>query len=289
MVRGTVTNSKKRNQFFLNFLGWFIILMLALPAFWIIMTAFRPNNEINTSPPVWIPQRITLEAFENMFGLNPDLRQRVPVEDYLRNSLIASVGSTLIAVSIGTLAGYAFARFRFRGHTTIFLAIMLSRAVPGVALSLPLFMLFNQFKLVNNIYALAFVYVAINIPFSTWLMDGFFRQIPKDLTEAAYIDGCGYWSAFWRVELPLTLPGFSTAAIFAFLAAWNEFQIVSVLARSAAAKTFPPGLFDFTEQFTVDWRGMAAMSVIMMVPAVIFVLLVQRNLVSGLTFGATKG
>ena len=120
-------------------------------------------------------------------------------------------------------------------------------------------------------------------------MDGFFRQIPQELTESAYIDGCGYWSAFWRIELPLSLPGLATAAIFAFLAAWNEFQIVSVLARNNAAKTFPPGLFAFTEQFTVDWRGMAAMSVIMMVPAVIFVILVQRNLVSGLTFGAVKG
>ncbi len=289
MIRTPVGQNRKRNQRILNFIGWFVILLLALPAFWIMITAFRPNNEINTTPPVWIPHKITLDAFENMFGLNPDVRQRVPVEDYMRNSLIAAGGSTIIAVSVGTLAGYAFARFRFRGHTTMFLAIMLSRAVPGVALSLPLFMLFNEFKLVNNIYALAFVYVAINIPFSTWLMDGFFRQIPKDLTEAAYIDGCGHWSAFWRIELPLTLPGLSTAAIFAFLAAWNEFQIVSVLARSSKARTFPPGLFDFTEQFTFDWRGMAAMSVIMMVPAIIFVLLVQRNLVSGLTFGATKG
>ncbi len=289
MLTTTVGKNSKRNQWLLNALAWIILLGLALPAFWILLTAFRPNNEINTSPPVWIPQRITLDAFETMFGLNPDVRQRVPVEDYMRNSLIAAGGSTIIAVAVGTLAGYAFARFQFFGHTTIFLAIMLSRAVPGVALSLPLFMLFNEFKLVNNIYALAFVYVAINIPFSTWLMDGFFRQIPKDLTEAAYIDGCGYWSAFWRIELPLTLPGLSTAAIFAFLAAWNEFQIVSVLARSSRARTFPPGLFDFTEQFTFDWRGMAAMSVIMMVPAVIFVLAVQRNLVSGLTFGATKG
>ena len=166
---------------------------------------------------------------------------------------------------------------------------MLSRAVPGVALSLPLFLLFNRVGLTNNVLGLAFVYVAVNIPFTAWLMDGFFRQIPTELTESAYIDGCGHWSAFWRIELPLSLPGLATAAIFAFLAAWNEFQIVSVLARNNAAKTFPPGLFAFTEQFTVDWRGMAAMSVIMMVPAVIFVILVQRNLVSGLTFGAVKG
>jgi multiple sugar transport system permease protein len=133
------------------------------------------------------------------------------------------------------------------------------------------------------------VYIAINIPFTIWLMDGFFRQIPRDLTEAAYIDGCGYWSAFWRVDLPLALPGLAAAGIFAFLASWNEFQIVSVLARSNTGKTFPPGLFSFTQQFTTDWRGMCAMSVLMMIPAIVFVVLTQRNLVRGLTFGAIKG
>ena len=131
--------------------------------------------------------------------------------------------------------------------------------------------------------------MAINIPFTIWLMDGFFRQIPYDLTEAAYIDGCGYWKAFWRIDLPLAMPGLATAAIFAFLASWNEFQIVNVLARSNEARTFPPGLFAFTEQFTIDWRGMCSMSVLMMVPAIIFVILTQRNLVRGLTFGAVKG
>jgi multiple sugar transport system permease protein len=288
MTRSAGPNAR-RNMILMNILAWIVLLLLALPAFWIVLTAFRPNSEINTFPPVWIPERLTLDAYVNMFGLNPEVRQRVAVEAYMRNSLIASGVSTVVALTFGTLAGYAFARFQFRFHAPLFLSIMLSRAVPGVALSLPLFLLFNRFGLTDNVLGLALVYVALNIPFTTWLMDGFFRQIPKDLTEAAYIDGCGYWLAFWRVELPLSLPGVATAGIFAFLAAWNEFQIVSVLARSNSARTFPPGLFSFTEQFTTDWRGMAAMSVIMMVPAIIFVILVQRNLVSGLTFGAVKG
>ncbi|MBL8130415.1 MAG: carbohydrate ABC transporter permease [Anaerolineae bacterium] len=289
MYNANVGKHRKRNQIIINIAGWGVLLLLAIPAFWIMLTAFRPNNEVNTSPIVWIPRRLTFEAYTNMFGLNPDVQQRVAVEDYMRNSFTAAITSTVVAVTIGTLAGYAFARFRFRFHTAAFLGIMLSRAVPGVALSLPLFILFNNAKLTDNIWGLALVYIAVNIPFATWLMDGFFRQVPKDLTEAAYIDGCGHWSAFWRVELPLTLPGLASAAIFAFLAAWNEFQIVSVLARSNSSKTFPPGLFAFTEQFTVDWRGMAAMSVLMMIPAIVFVILVQRNLVSGLTFGAIKG
>jgi multiple sugar transport system permease protein len=189
----------------------------------------------------------------------------------------------------GTLGGYAFARFKFRFHTSTFLMLMFSRSVPGIALTLPLFILFTQLRLVNNVLGLALVYTAINIPFTIWLMDGFFRQIPYDLTEAAYIDGASYWQAFWRVDLPLALPGISAAAIFAFLASWNEYQLASMLTRSNDARTFPPGLFAFTMQFTIDWRGMCALSVLMMIPAILFVLLTQRNMVRGLTFGAIKG
>jgi multiple sugar transport system permease protein len=205
------------------------------------------------------------------------------------NSIMATGISTVVAVAIGTLAGYAFARFQFRFHTAAFLALMFSRSVPGIALGLPLFLLFSRLGLVNSVYGLAFVYIAVNIPFTVWLMDGFFRQIPKDLTEAAYIDGCSHWYAFWRVELPLAGPGLAASAIFAFLAAWNEFQLSSILTRSTDARTFPPGLYAFTQEFTVDWRGMCAMSVLMMVPAIVFVILTQRNLVRGLTFGAIKG
>src|SRR5207247_2140150 len=120
-------------------------------------------------------------------------------------------------------------------------------SVPGIALSLPLLLLFTRIGLVNNVWGLAFVYVAVNIPFTVWLMDGFFRQIPRDLTDAAYIDGCGYWSAFRRIDLPLAGPGLAASAIFAFLASWNEFQIASVLTRSNDARTFPPGVFSFTQ------------------------------------------
>ncbi|NOZ50852.1 MAG: carbohydrate ABC transporter permease [Chloroflexi bacterium] len=272
-----------------NIAAFMILFIFALPAIWIIFTAFRPANEVNITPPIWLPHKITLDAFASLFGLNPEYASGVPVYDYLRNSTIVALTSTLFAVSVGTMAGYAFSRFQFRGHTLVFLLIMLSRAVPGIALGLPLFLLMRNYGLVDTVQGLAFVYVAINIPFTIWLMDGFFRQIPRELDEAAYIDGCGHWSAFWRIDLPLALPGMSAAAIFAFLAAWNEYQIASLVTKTPAAKTFPVGLYDFTSQFTVDWRGMTAMSVLMIVPAIVFVLLTQRRLTEGLTFGALKG
>ena len=284
----TITKRQRKDAFY-TITAAIVLLIWALPAIWIIFTAFRPGNEINVTPPVWIPQKLTLDAFLSLFGFNPDIAAGVPVWNYMWNSTRVAVLTTVFSVGLGTMAGYAFSRFKFRWSSTIFLLIMLSRSVPGIALSLPLFLLMRNYGLIDTVQGLAIVYVAINIPFTAWLMDGFFRQIPQELDEAAYIDGCSHWSAFWRIDLPLALPGMAAASIFAFLASWNEYQIASVITKTPAAKTFPVGLYDFTSQFTVDWRGMAAMSVLMMVPAVIFVILTQRSMVKGLTFGAIKG
>ena len=286
---GRKWSRRKVKRELLNLLTVLILLIFALPAIWIIFTAFRPANEVNVTPPVWIPKHLTLDAFANLFGLNPDYASGVPVMAYLRNSSLTALIATTIALSVGTMTGYAFSRFEFKYHTFVFLMIMLSRAVPGVALGLPLFLLMRKYGLVDTSYGLAFVYAAVNIPFTSWLMDGFFRQIPKELDESAYIDGCGYWTAFWRIDLPLALPGVAAAGIFAFLASWNEYQLASLLTKTPKSKTFPVGLYDFTSQFTVDWRGMTAMSVLMIVPAIIFVILIQRRLTEGLTFGALKG
>jgi multiple sugar transport system permease protein len=282
-------NRRTTQNGLINLVALLILFLFALPAIWIIFTAFRPGNEINVTPPIWIPRSLTLDAFGNLFGLNPDYATKIPVMNYLRNSTLTALLATTIALTVGTMTGYAFSRFEFKYHTTVFLLIMLSRAVPGVALGLPLFLLMRKYNLVDTTHGLAFVYAAINIPFTAWLMDGFFRQVPKELDESAYIDGCGYWSAFWRIDLPLALPGMAAAGIFAFLASWNEYQIASLLTKTPKAKTFPVGLYDFTSQFTVDWRGMTAMSVLMIIPAVVFVILIQRRLTEGLTFGAVKG
>lgn len=289
MLTHAVRPNRKRRLLIYNIAVFAILTIGALPAVWIVFTSFRPAGEVNVTPPIWIPRQVTFDAFASLFGLNPDYAAGVPVGDYLRNSVEVSALSTIFALALGTMGGYAFSRFEFKGHRLIFLLIMLSRAVPGIALGLPLFLLMRSVGLVDTVQGLAFVYVAVNIPFTVWLMDGFFRQIPRDLDESAYIDGCGYWSAFWRVDLPLALPGMSAAAIFAFLASWNEYQLASLLTHTPAAKTFPVGLYDFTSQFTVDWRGMCAMSVLMMIPAIIFVISTQRSMVRGLTFGAIKG
>jgi multiple sugar transport system permease protein len=277
-----------------DILLYWILLVFFLPSFWVFLTSIRPNAEINARPPVWIPQGITLDSYKILLGMpTPQgafgMGANIPFGAYARNSTMISLISTICALSLGTLAGYTFARFRFPYKNATFLGMMLLRAVPGIALSLPLFVLFARLGLSDTVLGMIIAYTALNIPFTAWLMDGFFRAIPKELEEAARIDGCSHWGAFLRVELPLALPGAAASAIFAFLTAWNEFALASVITRTPASRTFPPGLFEFTGQFVSDWRGMCAMSVLMLIPAILFVALVQRQLMEGLTAGAIKG
>ncbi|MGV1755397.1 carbohydrate ABC transporter permease [Rhizobium sp. A22-96] len=269
-------------------IGLFIaMLIICLPGLWIIISSLRPTVEIMAKPPVWIPQELSLEAYRSMFsGVG---QGGIPVWDYFRNSLIISITSTAIALIIGMSGGYAFARFRFRGKSTVFLGLMLTRSVPGVALSLPLFMVYARLGIIDTHFGLILTYVALNVPFTIWLIDGFFRQVPKDLAEAAQIDGCTRWQAFWQVEFPLAGPGIASAGIFAFLTCWNEYALASQLTRSVDSKTLPVGLLDYTSEFTIDWRGMCALAVVMIIPALALTFIIQKHLVSGLTFGAVKG
>ena len=271
-----------------------VLLIFLVPSLWIVLTSLRPNVEVNARPPVWIPSALTLESYlillgkptpEGAFGMGGS----IPFGSYARNSIVVALVSTLIAMVVGTMAGYAFARFRFRWKNGVFLGLMLARAVPGIALSLPLFLVFIRLHLIDQVLGLIVVYAALNIPFTAWLMDSFFRTIPEELSEAAMIDGSSRLGAFLRVELPLTLPGVAASAIFAFLTAWNEYALASVVTRTPQSRTFPPGLFELTGQFVSDWRGMCAMATMMLLPAVIFVALVQRQLMAGLTSGAVKG
>jgi multiple sugar transport system permease protein len=279
---------KRRAATVAHGVGLFLaMLVICLPGLWIVLSSLRPTVEILAKPPVWIPQRVSLDAYVAMFsGVG---KGGIPVLDYFRNSLIISVTSTVIAIAIGMAGGYAFARYRFRGKSALFLGLMLTRTVPGIALSLPLFFVYARLDIIDTHFGLILAYVALNVPFTIWLIDGFFRQVPRDLAEAAQIDGCTRWQAFWQVEFPLAGPGIASAGIFAFLTSWNEFALASQLTRSINSKTLPVGLLDYTAEFTIDWRGMCALAVVMIVPALVLTFIVQKHLVGGLTSGAVKG
>jgi len=286
--------AKRRKDLLNEIILWLIMLVFFIPALWIILTSIRIRSEILAHPPIWIPTGFTLDSYKILFGMpTPEgafgLGGAIPVAKYASNSIVIALTATVFALVFGTLAGYVFSRYQFKGKNFIFLGMMLARAVPGIALSLPLFMMFARINLSDTKIGMITIYIALTIPFTAWLMDGFFRTIPKELDEAARIDGCSTWGAFIRVDLPLVLPGAAAAGIFAFLTAWNEFALASIITRTPASRTFPPALFEFTGQFVSDWRGMTAMSVLMLIPAIVFVAIIQRQLLAGLTSGATKG
>ena len=288
MERNRTSRYLRRLFSVIHTIGLFLaMLVICLPGVWIVLSSLRPTVEIMAKPPVWIPHELSFSAYTAMFGVVG--QGGIPVWDYFRNSLIVSVTSTIIAIAIGMAGGYAFARFRFRGKSALFLGFMLTRTVPGIALSLPLFIIYARLGVIDTHFALILTYVALNVPFTMWLIDGFFRQVPRDLGEAAQIDGCTRWQAFWTVEFPLAGPGIASAGIFAFLTSWNEFALASQLTRSVNSKTLPVGLLDYTSEFTIDWRGMCALAVVMIVPALALTFVIQKHLVAGLTSGAVKG
>lgn len=280
--------SKQAKKVALWLATFVLMLVMCLPGLWVVLSAFRPNREILAKPPVWIPEELTLDNFGKIFGFGAE-QVGIPVVSYFTNSLIIALTSTVIALIIGVAGGYSFARYRFRFKGGIFLGLMLFRAVPGIALSLPVFMMWSKLGLIDTKMGLIIVYVSLNVPFTIWLIDGFFRQIPTALSEAAQVDGCTRWQAFWKIEFPLAKSGIAAAGVFAFLTSWNEFALASQLTRSTDSKTLPVGLLDFTAQFTIDWAGMCAMAVIIIIPALILTFIVQKHLIAGLTFGGVKG
>lgn len=261
--------------------------IICIPGLWVVLNAFRPNVAILSNESPFNLGIYTMDNFRSIFGYGD--MQALPVLQYFRNSLIISLTSTVIALLVGLAGGYAFARFHFKGKSQLFVGLMLTRAIPGIALSLPVFIIWSQLGLLDTLPGVILVYLAMNVPFTVWLIDGFFRQIPPELSQAAQIDGCTAWQAFWRVEFPLARGGIAAAGIFAFLTSWNEFALASILTRSPTTKTMPVALMDFTAQFTIDWAGMCAMAVLIIVPALLLTFVVQKHLIAGLTLGGVKG
>lgn len=288
MAQPVSARNRKRVAKIAHFVGLFIAMsIICIPGLWIVLNSLRPTVEIMAKPPVWIPNELNLDHYRAMFGGIGE--GGVPVLTYFRNSMIISITSTVIALLVGMGGGYAFARYNFKGKAAIFVGLMVTRAVPGVALSLPLFIIFARVGIIDTHFGMILAYVAMNVPFTIWLIDGFIRQIPKELAEAAEIDGCTRWQAFWRVEFPVARSGIASAGIFAFLTSWNEYALASQLTRSTTSKTMPVGLLDFTSEFTLNWGGMCALAVLMILPALVLTFLVQKHLIAGLTFGGVKG
>jgi len=253
-----------------------------LPLYWLVKIALTPERLLYSEGVALWPSRMTLDNF--VFVL---LKSSFPT--FFRNSIVVSLGTAAIVTVIAAGAGYAFSRFRFRGRYGVMFILLLTQMFPLVMLIAPIYRLMAPLGLTDNLVGLIVVYTAFNTPFASFLMQSFFDGIPKDLEEAAMIDGCSRLAALRRVILPLTLPGLGATLGFVFTAAWSELLFALMLINSDSQKTFAVGLLTFVTKFSVDWGQMMAACVLALVPAVLFFLFIQRYLVQGLTAGAVKG
>jgi N,N'-diacetylchitobiose transport system permease protein len=266
----------------LGVVGVLVAILFGFPTYWLITTSFKTPGQILSPSYDLFPTTATLDNFVSAF-IKPGFTT------YLSNSLIVTLGSVACALVAGLLAAVPLARMRFSGRKGFMLLVLVAQMAPVQAMFIPMYLLMRDAGLLNTLPSLLLVYTATTLPFTTWMLYGFVNGIPIELEEAAMIDGCGRWSAFRRVTLPLLGPGLVATSVFSFITAWNEFLYALVFMRDQSKQTLPVWLSTFRTAFSVDWGAIMAASVIYAVPALVFFLIVQRKLVSGLTSGAVKG
>jgi len=251
-----------------------------LPIVLIFVTSLRQQVDIFSGPLdfIFVP---TLENYRAVL-------QEDRFDRYLMNSLFVGLVSTAITLALGCMAAYGLARFRFPGRRTLAYTTLLLRTVPLAVLAIPVFLIWNEWQLVNSLWGLVLLYVAVNLPFTIWLLYGFVMQIPLELEEAATVDGCGRLGVFWRIVLPLMAPGLAAASIFTFRIAWNEFILALVL-TDRATRTLPVAASLFITDIGVDWGRVMAMASLIAIPPLIFTFVAARQIITGLTAGAVKG
>ncbi|WP_408009547.1 carbohydrate ABC transporter permease [Pseudalkalibacillus sp. A8] len=267
----------------LFYIGLFIFIFLVMfPFLWILISSLKPVSEL-FGEKAFVPftSDPTFVNYQSVFVNHPFLT-------YLKNSLIVSGVTTIYTVLIASFAAYAIARMKFRGKTVILGLVLSVSMFPQIATISPIYIILKNLGLTNSYIGLIIPYTTITLPLSIWILVTFFRKIPFDLEEAAKIDGASIMQTYWRVILPLAVPGIFTTAILVFIAAWNEFLFALVLNTQEAYKTVPVGIAMFQGQFTIPWGEISAATVVVTVPLVIMVLLFQRRIVSGLTSGAVK-
>ncbi|GAA1025961.1 MULTISPECIES: carbohydrate ABC transporter permease [Amycolatopsis] len=262
--------------------GVLVALLFLFPTYWMFTTSLKTPGDVLSPKYDLIPTSATLSNFASALT-------KPGFVTYLTNSLIVTLGAVLAALVVGVLAAIPLARFRFRGRKGFLLLILVAQLAPLSALFIPMYLLMRDIGLLNTLPSLLLVYFATSLPFTVWMLYGFVNGIPYDLEEAAMIDGCSRVGAFRRVTLPLLGPGLVTTSVFSFITAWNEFLFALVFMRDQSKQTLPVWLSSFKTAFSIDWGGVMAASVIYAIPAVIFFLIVQRKLVSGMTAGAVKG
>jgi len=258
-----------------------LALLVLLPVLWMVSTSLKPLSEVNRYPPEWISPTMSLKPYSDMFFF-------LPFATYTLNSLIVAGSSTVLTLLIGSLAAFAFSRFTFAGKNVVLLIFLLSQMLPGASVIIPLFQLLQTVRLYDTWFGLILVHTAVLLPFVIWLLYGFFQTIPRDIEDAALIDGCSRMGALRKVILPLALPGIGATALFAFLGSWNEFFFALILTSSDSTRTIPVGIGLFVGEYLDVWNQMAAAAVLFSLPPLILFVFTRKAFIKGLVAGAGK-
>jgi multiple sugar transport system permease protein len=257
-----------------------IFVIIAFPLYWMVITSFKPYKEIFQRVPTFFPKRPVVEHYiaivqDGLFG-------------YFKNSLIVSVAATAVSVSIGILAAYSISHFRYRGRALLSQLILYVYLFPGAVLFIPLLIVINTLGLTNSLLALVVAYPVFGMPFAAWVLTGYFSTIPRELEEAARVDGCSRMGALFRVILPVAMPGIVSATIYCFLLSWNELLYAFTFITSEAKKTLPMWLSERILGDVFMWGELMAGAILMLVPILLIYSLGTKYLVRGLTAGAVK-
>ncbi|MGB5091496.1 MAG: carbohydrate ABC transporter permease [Nitrososphaeraceae archaeon] len=252
------------------------------PLIWVLSTSFKPNQEAISFPPKLLPDAPTLDNY--LFVLtNPNLVTS------LFNSLLVSIGGTGLSVAVSALAAYAFARFEFKGKNLLMSTILGLFMIPVVINIIPLYIMLANVGLLNSLLALVLTFQILIIPLNIFLLKNYFETIPKELEEAALIDGCSKLRALWHIIVPMSIPGFLIAAILSFRFSWNEFVLPIVLSNKPDVMVFQVALYQFISLYRIDWGYLTAGINIALIPVVVLMLISQKRMIRGLTLGAVRG
>jgi N,N'-diacetylchitobiose transport system permease protein len=277
-----VTVGRSRvGTFVANLVGVLFSIIMIFPVYWVLNTAFKPAPEVLQFTPTFFPEHPTLDNFVSAF--NAELFK----QDFI-NGIIITLVSVAGALVVGFLAALAIARFQFYGRRALILVVLAVQLVPFLALLIPLFLMMQRAHLTNSLVGVSIVYLVLILPYTVWTLRGFIAAIPRELDEAALIDGCTRFQTFWRIILPLTGPGLVATSVYGFIQAWKEFIIINTLNSPEKQNLMAWLLHNQTNRGTA-WGPLMAGAIITSIPVVVFFLLIQRNIASGLTAGAVKG
>jgi ABC-type glycerol-3-phosphate transport system permease component len=263
----------------------FLVIVL-LPLYYIFLAAFSPGERVFTKPLTYLPQSFGLERFRLIFD-------ELPIERYLLNTFLVSFVSTMFSLAICFLAAYSIARLRFPGANVVLVGLLISSMLPWVSSVIPLFKMYQTLHLMNTFQGLVLLYVSALLPFTTWIMVSFIKQLPIEIEEAARVDGASFIGVLWRIVLPMMLPAMATLFLINFIVNWNEFFTPLIFARGEGLKVITMALFDAqslggASQYYQNWGNMSAVAILATIPIFAITLVFQRQITEGITAGAVK-